>query len=470
MNFMGELDIVIDIIRTFFILLFSLYIFIKFANIDRVKHMSLSIIMIVIVSTFAFFIRQKYDEYVCAIIQLISVLIINIINYKKGIGNTIINTIISFGISYLLFYVAIIIFSIPSKIFYITDDSISLICILAVYSLLVWRVFKIKKIKNGIIFLQTKMENEILDLLLLNISSIIIFIGMIISGGDLKRHIALTIFIFTALVFITIKKSLDQYYKHKLLLQDLDATKSELDEKNKKIEELESEILNFSETSHSLAHKQRKLEYKINKMTEDSNSRINKELGEELESLSKELYNKQVETELSKTDIPQIDDMLEYMQSEAVSKNIDFELQILGNIHYMTNHFVTKDELEILLADHIKDAIIAIENSENINRSILVKLGKVEDCYGIYFYDSGIEFTKEVLENLGKKPITTHESTGGTGMGYMNTFKTLRKYNASLIIKEFGLPNKDDFTKVVMIKFDNKNEFKTIQNKKEVPA
>ena len=88
------------------------------------------------------------------------------------------------------------------------------------------------------------------------------------------------------------------------------------------------------------------------------------------------------------------------------------------------------------------------------------KLGKIDKNYGLYIYDSGVEFEKETLENLGKKPSTTHKDEGGTGMGFMNTFDTLRKCNASMIIEEFGKPNKDNYTKAIMIKFDNKNEFK----------
>ena len=68
--------------------------------------------------------------------------------------------------------------------------------------------------------------------------------------------------------------------------------------------------------------------------------------------------------------------------------------------------------------------------------------------------------TKEVLENLGKKPCTTYKNEGGTGMGFMNTFDTLRKCNASLIIEELNEPKEDNYTKIVEIKFDKKNEFK----------
>ena len=148
-----------------------------------------------------------------------------------------------------------------------------------------------------------------------------------------------------------------------------------------------------------------------------------------------------------------------------VENNIDFQLQINGNIYHMTNNYIAKEDLEILLADHIKDAIIAINHSENINKSILVRIGKIDGIYGVYFYDSGIEFEFNTLLNLGKIPITTHKSEGGTGMGFMNTFKTLSKTKGSLEIEEIGKPSKSNFTKVLKFKFNNKNEYKIISYK-----
>lgn len=45
-------------------------------------------------------------------------------------------------------------------------------------------------------------------------------------------------------------------------------------------------------------------------------------------------------------------------------------------------------------------------------------------------------------------------------MGFMNTFDTLRQYQASMVIQEYSEPCQDNFTKVIQIKFDKKNEFK----------
>ena len=274
-------------------------------------------------------------------------------------------------------------------------------------------------------------------------------------------------------MFITIQKSLQLYYKQKLLIQDLNETKEELEKKKQEVEQLEKENLSFSKKSHTLAHKQRSLEYKINELMLKSEISEATDIKDRLNNISKELYNKTATVELTKTEVEEIDDMLKYMQSECNKSNIDFNVEIKGNIHHMVNNIINKEDLEILLADHIKNAIIAINHSDNVNKSILVKLGKIDKIYSLYIYDSGIEFEKETLSNLGNKPSTTHAEEGGTGMGFMNTFDTLRKYNASMTIKEYNKPNKDNYTKSLIIKFDKKAEFKITsyrQNEIDVSA
>ena len=257
-------------------------------------------------------------------------------------------------------------------------------------------------------------------------------------------------------------------FRSKLLIQDLEETKKELQAKKKEIEELEKENLNFSKTSHTIAHRQKALEYKLqelllkNETAEEIgiNDKTISTIKGKMNEISKEISNKETVVELDKTGIEEIDGMLKYMQSESVKNKIDFQVQINGNIYYMTNNYINKEDLEILLADHIKNAIIAINHSNNTHRSIFVRLGLIDEIYSLYIYDSGIEFEKETLKNLGKKPSTTHKDEGGTGMGFMNTFDTLNKYKASMEIREIGKPSKDNYTKAIIIKFDNKNKIK----------
>ena len=275
----------------------------------------------------------------------------------------------------------------------------------------------------------------------------------------LSGKITMMLVVFAIMMFITIQKSLQLYYKQKMLVKDLEETKEELEDKKKEVAELEKENLEFSKVSHSIAHKQKALEHKLNELSMKNEIADEMDLKDRIENLDADL-RKETIVVLDKTGISEIDDMLSYMQSECVKNKIDFQLQLSGNIYTMINHYVSKEELEILLADHIKNAIIAIGYGDNINKSILVRLGKLDGHYGLYVYDSGIEFEINTLLNLGKKPSTTHKDSGGTGMGFMNTFDTLRKHKASFVIEEYGKPVKDNFTKALKFKFDGKNEFK----------
>lgn len=398
-----------------------------------------------------------------SIIFLIFILSIMIaVVTKRNIGYSICVTTISASIGFILFFFAVSISFLPNAILGIKNNFIGLVILIIIYAILIYMFLKIKRFKKGFIFLQKRIGNEYFDILILNMSVIILFAVIILSNYDkvLTRRLFIGFIIFSIIMFVTIQKSLQLYYKQKLLIQDLEETKKELENKKQEIEELEKENLNFSKTSHSLAHKQKSLEYKINQLLTNSETASEIDIRDRVNNLSKEIYKEAETVQLSKTEIPEIDDMLEYMQSECIKNKIEFELQINGNIHYMVNNLISKKDLEILIADHIKNAIIAINHSNNINRSILVKIGKIDNIYSLYIYDSGIEFEKETLSKLGKEPSTTYREEGGTGMGFMNTFDTLEKYEASLIINEYNKPSPDNYTKSIVIKFDKNKEFK----------
>ena len=163
---------------------------------------------------------------------------------------------------------------------------------------------------------------------------------------------------------------------------------------------------------------------------------------------------------LQLTDIPEVDDMLAYMQTECEKNEIQFKLNINGNIHFLTNNLIPKNKLEILLGDHIRDAIIAINSSNNFNKEIFAILGIKDECYELCIYDTGIEFEIDTLLKLGLAPATTHKDTGGSGIGFITTFETLKECKASLIIEEKHPINDTDYTKAVKVRFDGRNEYK----------
>ena len=381
---------------------------------------------------------------------------------KSNLGYSILINAIALTINQIAFLIATILGYLIYQILKIENKFINFTMIILINILIIYFVLKIKKINKGIAILKKNKNNQYFDLALLNISFIILFLfaGWIINDDLLiRRKTFFMLIVFSILMVVTIPKSLQLYYKQTMLVKDLEETKEELENEKKEVERLEKENLEFSKISHSISHKQKSLEYKLNELSMNSEIADEVNLKERIKNLNKDIKNKPVIV-LDKTGIVEIDDMLKYMQAECLKNKIDFQLQLNGNIYTMINNYINKEKLEILLADHIKNAIIAIGYSKNVNKSILVRLGKLDRNYGLYIYDSGIEFEIETLLNLGKKPSTTHKDAGGTGMGFMNTFDTLKECKASFIIEEYGKPVKNNFTKALKFKFDNKHEFK----------
>lgn len=457
-----NIEMTIYVIKNIFAIICSYFIFFKVIGRKNEKNILLVIVSSIAIAILVAYVKYNIGTFIGMVVMIILFSILCSISSKCGMGYTIVIAIISLSINYVIFVVAITIVFLINVKSSIQNDFINLSFMMLIDLILLKGLFSIKRFKYGITFLNK--NNQYIDLILLNICVSILFSSIIFSNMNIEISKELFVeFIISIIVMcITIQKSLQLYYKQKMLIKELDETKEDLTRAENKIKILEKENIEESKKRHTIIHKQKSIEYKLEEMltkTEMSTEEA-AEVRERLEKLNKEIYTEKEVMELDKTGISSIDDMLKYMQSECIKNKIDFTLQIKGNIHYMVHNLVKEEELETLLADHIKDAIIAINHTDNANRSILVRLGNIDDIYSLYIYDSGVEFKPEVLESLGKKPCTTYASEGGTGMGFMNTFDTVRKHKASLIIEEIGKPVKDNYTKVIIIKFDKKNEFK----------
>ena len=464
-------NIIIDIIRIYLISIETYLTSYKFVN-KKYNYGFIKLIILVVEIIMITMICKTIKEIMGFLYSIIAMILLESILFSRHTKSTYANSLIiitiSLSINYILFSCAIIISFLFKGMAEINNEYINMYTICSIYIILIYLFFKIRKFKYGFVFLKRNFKNEYFDMIILNASLIIIFTLILSQNYDVlkSRGIMVTLVVFFIFMFMTIQKSLQLYYKQRMLVKDLEETKEELENKRKEVEALEKENLEFSKVSHSIAHKQKSLEHKLNELSMKSEIADELDIKDRIKNIDKDLREKTVVV-LDKTGIDEIDDMLSYMQSECVKNKIDFQLQLNGNIYTMINHHIDKEDLEILLADHIKNAIIAIEYGDNVNKSILVRLGKLDGGYGLYIYDSGIEFEIGTLLNLGKKPSTTHKESGGTGMGFMNTFDTLRKHKASFVIEELGKPVKNNFTKVLKFKFDGKNEFKISSYRKE---
>lgn len=419
---------------------------------------SLSLIINASICSMIKYLSNSMLSIIC-VIFLLALVFAKFSNNK--LGYSVLINFISISINYIFFIIAIIVSYIPYKIINIENDYINLLLIVLIYSLMIILFFKIKRFKKGFNFIKKASENDILEIITMSISVTVVFSFTMLSNTnkEITKDIFISFVVFSIIMFITIQKSLELYYKQKLQKRELEETREELKKVKEEKDELQKENLKISKEKHSIVYNQEKLEYKINQLLLKNETSEELQIKNKIEEISNKIRNEDVTIELTKTGIEEIDDMLKYMQAKCKKNNINFELQVKGNIHHMINKYIEKKDLEILLADHIKNAIIAINYSKNINKSILVKLGIIDGVYSVYFYDTGTEFNKETLLNLGKKPSTTHADNGGTGMGFLNTFDKLKKYKASITINEYGKPCEDNYTKYIAIKFDNKNEY-----------
>ena len=466
-----KIEIVIDTVIKMFII--NLFVFILFFKISNQKCNYLKIFVGSVMLSVIYVIEKNYinDDIFVLIIStyLMQNVFLWIILSNKNciiVGNFISNTVvyILYSLSLIIEIAIKMIFSIE---FDIRNQTIDLILALAIEAIFLKCIMNLKRIKNGLSFLKDQVENEYFALMFMEISANIIFTYCIFvnSNDEFSWNILAMFFVLSIIMVIMIQRTLALYYKQKLLAKNIEDYKSEIALKDAQIKSLSDEKYKISKLNHEFYNRQRALIHKVEEIT-SMNTEIADELdlSKQINDLTKEYTDKAQEIKtldkLPTTGIVEIDDMFKYMQSECDSKKIQFNLKINGNIYHMINNKIPQSRLVTLIGDHLRDAIIAIDFSNNTFKSILAVLGENKGVYEFCVFDTGIEFKIDTLLNLSLKPATTHKDSGGTGIGFMTTFETMKETKASLIIDEMREMSNTDYTKSVTIRFDGKNEYR----------
>ena len=461
--------LVITIMKTFFINILILFLDFKIINKNQNYKSVLKIIFVCLIITGCYTIFEKFiDKLLIIIIEYFMQLSFMKLIIKDDKNNSLmIANLISNSIVYILFGISTIAELFFMMLFNIKNRILNLTIILFIEFLVLLRLVKIKRLKYGLTFLQNK-NNEYFNIIMINICVVVIFIYYLIGNyyRRTSQQFVICLIVIGFIMFLMIQKTLTLYYKQKLLHQTIEDYKNEISEKDKKIKELSEEKYKISKLNHEFYNRQKALEKKVADYISNVSVETANELAitEQIADLSKE-YSSKLEDikhpdKLPTTEIEEIDDMFKYMQTECKKNNIEFKLQINGNIHHMINQIIPKDKLVTLIGDHLRDAIIAINSSNNSFKSIIAILGKADEFYEFCVFDTGIEFELETLLALGTKPITTHKDTGGTGYGFMTTFETLRETKGSLVIEEKHKMSENNYTKAVRIIFDGKAQYR----------
>lgn len=466
---------IIYFLRLFIINLFVYFIFTKISNTKNISYKSNILIVTVnlFLTVICIYLNYKINFFVSMIGLIIIYSIMLGLIIKVKVGYALVVSITSYAICMICYVIGTILTYILYSLFHIENLYINLLMILTIQFALLYSFFKIKRFRNGFDFLYKKLNNDFTDIIITNISIALIFstclLGTIFDGIEqVRRNLLITFIILCFMMIIIIQKMLIMHYKQKQLIRTLQEYEENLKDKDIEIEKLKNEKYNISEITHKFYNRQKALELLVKQNIGNKNKSIKEKTSQNILNIIKSLTEEYSEeftiiknlNELEKTGISEIDNMFKYMQSECSKNNIEFKLKIIGNIYPLINNIIPKNKLETLIGDHIRDAINAVNYSKTENKEILVILGIKDKNYELTIYDTGIEFEIETLIKLGTEPITTHADNGGSGIGFMTTFETMKQTKASLIITE-QLPSKENYyTKSVTIRFDGKNQYR----------
>ncbi len=462
------------IVKIVFINFYAILIFFKINNYKNTKlYQKIYMGILVILSTIMYLLLRTVFDIIVSVIMIciFETIAIKAITKKKT-GNVTVGIMISNAVSLILMVIsAIIEFVVFQRALLIKADNnislvINVILIEVVEAMFLFFIFKTRRLKDGFIFLQR--QNEYIDIAVINISIVLVLVYTFITYANEMIYKSLFWFyiLLGVLTTVIIQKTIVMYYKQKLTNDTIKDYELKIQEKDSEIKRLTEESFRVSKINHEFYNRQRALEKMVNEKLKKADTEFaeDNEILSRIQELTKEHSNKLKENrliiELPKTDISEIDDMFKYMQDECVQNNIEFNLKVSGNIHHMINALISKEQLETMIGDHIKDAIIAINSIDSSNKKIFTFIGLNEKYYELCISDTGIEFEIETLAKLGIEPATTHKDTGGSGIGFITTFETLKQCNATIEIEEKGPISDTDYTKVVKFIFNGKNEYR----------
>ncbi len=394
--------------------------------------------------------------------------------YKTSISVSMITSVISYGMTYLIFFLSSFLMSTIGYIIFLVKGEypptlIVLIFICIIQCIITYLPFRIKRYKNGMPALQNYSSNDIG----IFISVFFVLAASFLSVRENKDLVFIIPISFSILcglsLFFWWRSSITKKYLERIKAREIEELQKIIQESNYQIEQLKQ---NNDELS-KIIHKDNKLipamEFAVREYlssheksaTTENSSAKGQELLEQLACLTKErtgiLANYETNNkQLSPTDLPAIDTLLSYMSRKARVHEISFELSLSGSITQLTKQIMDEGDLRTLLADLIDNAIIATKKAPS--RNILVHLGVCNYCYSIDIFDSGELFKEETLSKIGIKRATTHANEGGSGIGLMTTIELIKKCHASFIMEE--LPDSQLFTKKVSICFDQLGELR----------
>jgi signal transduction histidine kinase len=385
---------------------------------------------------------------------------------------------LSFGISYVLYYIASFIVAVGLALFASGDHIVGTTIdhnnafnllfyslVSAVQLILSFLFFRIRRFRNGFPFLLKRFA--VVAALIIS-GVVMVLITWANSAGMAEDASAVPLFFSGLLIigigiYIWIKRGIRMFYRKNQEKRSIEILERELAEQKEENRRLAEQNNTLRVTDHKNRQRLAALERATFLMS--GGMEASEELAVTIEDIKRLARDYQSDvgqlegkSDLPSTKIKMLDSIFEDFAARLMSDNIDFKLKVNGSIPYMVGNVIEQGKLETMIGDHLQNALIAVNASDNTLRCIWAVIGLTGDSYKFAVYDSGIPFEVDTLVRLGSERVTTHADNGGSGIGFMTTFQTMRESNASLVISEKP-PSGSDYTKSVTVRFNGKGQY-----------
>ena len=457
------------IIKHFFIYICSMYIYQHLLTnyTEKISQISLSIIFSLMLAIFTAIIK----EFSPAFVNIVPIIILWIIHSTISAQPKVsfVTTMIAFAISYGFYILSCFTLAIILSIFHFDDPRkvplYSLFYAGIIEQFLLVFLFHQKRFCKGMPFLfATKF---------LNIGMIVCLFFLVLltylQTSDISRlwvnilYSVLLVISLAALIFWW-QAQLTKSYLHKLQLLELESLRKELEETTKEMEHLKKQ----NEELGRLIHKDNKLipalETAVTDFLSADGDEKNKAMGASLILQLKELSGsrREILDEVSAarsrhfaTGIPALDTLLDYFDRRAEVRKMEFTVNIAPNLAAYVPSKISSEDITHLLADLLENAIIAV--APCASRKIRLQIYPYRKWFVIELSDTGIPFQEKSLLQFGIQQLTTHESSGGSGIGLMDIWKLKEKYHASIHITEYR--DTAPFSKRITFLLDHRNQY-----------
>ena len=210
-------EIILKIVKTGIINFFTLFTAIKIMNKKSINFSKLKIIqylmeliLSIIITCFEIFIESKSNRFYGLVYLIIFLTFVLCKTKKINVGYALVVNLISLGINYIIFFIAVTISGIISSFTFMSNIA-NIFMIFIVYIALLKIFFMQKRLKNGFDFIQKNIKDDNVDNIILSVSVIIIYFVAFLTNPNFTEVKVNSTFIAMILIsiimFITISKS-----------------------------------------------------------------------------------------------------------------------------------------------------------------------------------------------------------------------------------------------------------------------